>query len=366
MKPLNLVHSFMAIMNIAVALLFIVASFSDSVSPNQNVFFSYLGLLFPVFFVFNFCFLMYWLIMRKWGYFFIICCSFLICWKPISQYAPFHFRSGIIPHDKVIKVLSYNVMGFGYKDHSSNKPNEVLQYIINSDADIVCLQEYMVGKSDDFLTQRKICEALNMYSYHYNLPLVNYNKYTIGLAIFSKYPILNSWKVRYDSSFNGSSVHEIDVNGKKVMVINNHLESFKLTMDDRSKYADFIKNMNVETFDGFRETIQRKLGSAFRIRAEQAEIVADEIANLEGDYKIVCGDFNDTPISYAHRVIQGKSLVDAYSESGQGIGISYNQNFFWFRIDHILHSVNMKSYNTTIEKIALSDHYPIWTYLEMN
>ena len=304
--------------------------------------------------------------MRKWGNFFIICCSFLLCWKPISQYIPFHFRSEMTSYDNIIKVLSYNVMGFGYKDHTSKKPNDILQYIINSEADIVCLQEYMVGKSDDFLTHEKIHEALSMYPYHYSLPLVHYKKYAIGLAIFSKYPILNSWKVRYDSSFNGSSVHEIDVNGKKVMVINNHLESFKLTMDDRSKYADFIKNMNAETFDGFRETVQRKLGSAFRIRAEQAEIVADEIAGLNGDYKIVCGDFNDTPISYAHRVIQGKSLIDAYSESGWGTGISYNQNFFWFRIDHILHSANMKSYNTTVEKVALSDHYPIWTYLEMN
>ncbi|MDR0349536.1 MAG: endonuclease/exonuclease/phosphatase family protein [Tannerella sp.] len=266
----------------------------------------------------------------------------------------------------MIKILSYNVMCFDFKDHLPDKPNEILAYIANSEADIVCLQEFIISRTDDFLTLPKIRKALNMYPYHYNLPLIRYKKYSVGLAVFSKYPILKSWKVRYNSAFNGSSVHEINVRGKKVMVVNNHLESFKLTMDDRSKYADFIKNMNTETFDGFRETVQRKLGAAFRIRAEQAEIVANEIAGLQGRYVIVCGDFNDTPVSYAHRVIQGNSLIDAYTESGRGISISYNQNFFWFRIDHILHSTNMKSYNTTIEKIALSDHYPIWTYLEMN
>lgn len=366
MKPFKFIHSFVALVNIIVALLFIIAAFSDFISPNQSVFFSYLGLLFPLFFIANFCFLLYWLILRKWGYFFIICCSFLLCWKPISRYVPFHLPTKTIQQDNVIKVLSYNVMGFGYKDHAPDKPNEILQYVINSEADIVCLQEYMVGTSENFLTQEKIRKALYMYPYHYSLPLVHYKKYTIGLALFSKYPILNSWKVRYDSSFNGSSVHEIDMNGKKVMVINNHLESFKLTMDDRSKYADFVKNMNMDTFDGMRETVQQKLGSAFVIRAEQAEIIADEIANLKGDYMIVCGDFNDTSISYAHRVIQGNSLVDAFVESGRGIGISYSQNFFWFRIDHILHSPNMKSYNTTVDKVALSDHFPIWTYLEMN
>lgn len=366
MKPFKFIHSLVGVINITVALLFIVAAFSNAISPKQSVFFSYLGLLFPLFFVINVSFLLYWLIVRKWRYFFIIFCSFLLCWKPITRYAPFHFPTKMLMHDNTIKVLSYNVMGFGYKDHTSEKPNEILQYIIDSDADIICLQEYMVGTSEDFLTQEKIRNALSMYPYQYSLPLVHYKKYTIGLATFSKYPILNSWKVRYDSAFNGSSVHEIDVDGKKVMVINNHLESFKLTMEDRSKYADFLKNMNVETFDGLRETVQRKLGSAFIIRAEQAEIVAEEIANLKGDYTIVCGDFNDTPTSYAHRIIQGNQLIDAYVESGRGVGISYNQNFFWFRIDHILHSPNMKSYNATVDNVALSDHYPIWTYLEMD
>lgn len=365
MKSLKFIHTFVTIINVILALLFIVASFSDAISPNQSVFFSYLGLLFPIFFVINICFLFFWLIMRKWLYFFIVGCSFLICWKPIFQYIPFHFPTKVLPQDNTFKIISYNVMGFGYKDHTTEKPNEILQYVVNSGADIVCFQEYMIGKSDEFLTQQTIYETLSMYPYHYSLPLVHYKKYSIGLAIFSKYPILNSWRIHYESSFNGSSVHEIDIKGKKVMVINNHLESFKLTMEDRSKYSNFIKNMNAETFDGLRETVQRKLGAAFILRAEQAEIVANEISNLEGDYIVVCGDFNDTPISYAHRVIQGVSLTDAYAESGKGIGITYNQNYFWFRIDHILHSNNLKSYNTTVDKVYLSDHFPIWTYLEM-
>lgn len=366
MKSFHYIHSFVAIIHVVVALLFIVASYSDAISPSQSVFFSYLGLLFPFFLILNIFFCLYWLIVRRWLFFFIISCSFLVCWKPISQYIPFHIPSQKLPSNRVFKIMSYNVMGFGYKDHTAESPNKILQYIIDSNADIVCLQEYMVGKSDDFLTHATIREALSSYPYHYSLPLVIYKKYTIGLAIFSKFPILNSWKVHYDSSFNGSSVHEIDVDGKKMFVINNHLESFKLTMDDRSKYSNFIKNMNVETFGGLRETVQRRLGSAFIIRAEQAEVVADEIAHLNGDYIVVCGDFNDTPISYAHRVMQGMSLVDAFVESGKGIGATYNQNYFWFRIDHVLHSANMKSYNTTVDKVLLSDHYPIWTYLEMN
>ena len=92
--------------------------------------------------------------------------------------------------------------------------------------------------------------------------------------------------------------------------------------------------------------------------------MAQEIKDSKDEYVLVCGDFNDTPISYAHHTVQGK-LIDSFSESGRGMGITYNRNFFYFRIDNILHSSNMKSYNCTIDKLRYSDHYPLWCYLEL-
>jgi endonuclease/exonuclease/phosphatase family metal-dependent hydrolase len=345
--------------------LFVLAAFSDTVSPEVSVIFAYLGLLFPFLLVMNLCLLIYWLFIRKWMFLFIAGCSVLICWKPVSTCLPVHPFRQKAPAGNVIKLLTYNVMGFNYQPHKKDRPNRILQYIIDSKADIVCMQEYMTEKSGRSLTQEQIAKALHMYPYRFCLPLVDHPTYTVGLAIYSKYPITKSWKVHYESSFNGSTVHELDVNGKKLIVVNNHLESFKLTMEDRSKYEEFIKNINADTFDGLRETVQRKLGAAYLIRAKQANIIATEIHKLKGDYMIVCGDFNDTPISYAHRTIRG-SLVDAFAESGNGPGSTYNQNFFWFRIDHILHSPNMKSYLTTVESVRFSDHYPVWCYLEMN
>jgi endonuclease/exonuclease/phosphatase family metal-dependent hydrolase len=365
MKPHRIVHLLVGISHIVIMFLFIAAAFSDAVSPETSVIFAYLGLLFPFFLILNLCFLIYWLLVRRWMFLFVAGCSVLICWKPVSAYLPVHPFRQEVPARNVIKLLTYNVMGFNYQPHKKDSPNRILQYIADSNADIVCMQEYMSEKSGRSLTQEQIAKALHMYPYRFCLPLIDHHTYTVGLAIYSKYPITKSWKVRYDSSFNGSTIHELDVNGKKLIVVNNHLESFKLTMEDRSKYREFIKNINTDTFDGLRETVQRKLGAAYLIRAEQADIISAEIRKLKGDYMIVCGDFNDTPISYALRTIRG-TLVDSFAESGNGLGITYNQNFFWFRIDHILHSPNMKSYLTTVEKVRYSDHYPVWCYLEMN
>ena len=88
------------------------------------------------------------------------------------------------------------------------------------------------------------------------------------------------------------------------------------------------------------------------------------LKKIDTDYVLVCGDFNDTPISYAHRTIQGP-LKDAYAASGCGVGVTYNENFFWFRIDNILHSANMKPINCTVDKVRYSDHYPLWCYLQL-
>ena len=237
--------------NVIVILLFIASAFSDRISPDRSVFFSYLGLGFPVFCVLTLCFVVYWLFLWKWRFVLIGLCSFLICRGAVTRYFPFHDRVDDIPKENVLKVLTYNVMGFGYKGHTEDAPNPIIRYIANSGADIVCLQEYAVGTSKNFLTNQKIANALKMYRYRSIIPIGTSGTLKFNIAVFSKYPISKSRKIKYDSSFNGSSIHELDIRGKKLTLINNHLESFKLTMEDRSHYSAFIKNLNSETLDGF-------------------------------------------------------------------------------------------------------------------
>ena len=298
---------------------------------------------------------------------FILLITFAICWRAIAIFCPFHLQTKRPPREELIKILSYNVMSFAYKNHTEEEPNKIIRYIAESEADIVCLQEYMVSERPNLMSSEAVAKALSMYPYRAEIfftPANNKN-YQYGLALFSKFPILNTKKLLFSSPYNGSAIHEIYVNGKKVTVVNNHLESFKLTTEDRSKYSDMITNINFESFEEFRGSIQQKLGQAFRIRAKQAETMAAEIRKANGYYTIVCGDFNDTPISSVRRTMLG-SLVDAYAESGLGMGVSYNQNYFYFRIDHIFHSISIDTFNCRVDAdIALSDHYPIYCYLKL-
>lgn len=358
MKILKILfHSLVGTISAIVALVFLLAAYSDRIAPDKSILFAFLGLAFGPIALVNVCFLIYWLLLKKWVMAGAIALSFVLAWGTVSTYFPLHCTEQKVP-ENALKVLTYNVMAFAYQDHTGKAPNEIVQYIAGSGADIVCLQEYVVNLSGHSLTSKKLIDALKMYPYH---QVMNRN-----IAVFSKYPIVSSRQVRYKSASNASSVHEIDVNGKKLMLVNNHLESLKLTSEDKSKYKEFIKSPGADRFNGLKGTFQQKLGPAFRIRAKQADVLAEEIGKMGDAYILVCGDFNDTPVSYAHRTVKGP-LKDAFAESGCGLGISYNQNFFFFRIDHILHSRNMRAYDCTVDRsIKKSDHYPVWCYITLD
>jgi Metal-dependent hydrolase len=309
---------------------------------------------------------MYWGFLKKWKYTLVGIVTILICINPILRYTPFNSKSENVPKENTIKVLTYNIMFFAFQDHTKEKPNPIIEYIIKSDADIVCLQEFQASKSEQNLNLNKIKKALSIYPYSHIEFYADDASNKMGIAVFSKYKILKSRKIEYKSEGNGSTIHELKINDKTLTLVNNHLESFKLTMEDRSNYTKFIQKPGTDAFGDLRGSINNKIGPALMKRAKQAQIIRKEINNIESDYTIVCGDFNDTPISYVLRTIQGEDLKDAFVESGFGFGNTYNQNFFWFRIDHILYSPNMEAINCTVDKVEYSDHYPVLCYLKMN
>ncbi|GHT07280.1 endonuclease [Bacteroidia bacterium] len=367
MKPLkNLIWFIIKALNAIGLIALFLAAFSDYISPERSVIFSYLGLFFPFILAGNGIVFLAWLILKQWKMVLLNFLVMLACIASIHTYFPLHGKTKEIPKD-AIKILTYNVMCFEWiKKESAKHPNEILQYIKESDADIVCIQEYGASKTKkQFLMEKDILKALEKYPYHYFQYLM-YPSYSevYGMALFSKFPILSSKKIPYESYYNGSFVSELDIRGKKVTLINNHLESNKLSETDRSRYYQMTKDIDSHSLNIFTQIMSERLTPAYKIRARQAQLVSKVIEENKNPYIIVCGDFNDTPISYVRHKIKG-NLLDAFAESGRGLGITYNKNHFLFRIDYILHSDNIQSYNCTVGKLKNSDHYPLWCYLEL-
>ncbi len=309
--------------NLCMVVLLLVCAYSPYIDPVAHPVWSCAGLAFPAFLIVNLLFLVFWLVIyRKYALlsFLGLVCSI----GAIRTYFPVNVFVSDVP-EGAIKFLSYNTMAFEKnRANTKDNPNPVLEYLRNSNADIICLQEYIVGGR---LTKKEVDYALRDYPYK------NYHKISgaNGLGCYSRFPILSAHPVKYASLNNGSIAYKIKVNGDTLLIVNNHLESNKLTEKDKEVYREMMKDPDKQKVSPFTLIYKR---------------------------------WNHcSPISYTHRVV-GEGLNDAFVESGNGFGISYNQNHFYFRIDNILLSKNLKSYRCTVDNtIKSSDHYPIWCYV---
>ena len=72
----------------------------------------------------------------------------------------------------------------------------------------------------------------------------------------------------------------------------------------------------------------------------------------------MCGDFNDTPLSYTYRLMS-RGLQDAFREKGRGF---YNT----FRIDYVLVSDDFEVLSYEVPSVEFSDHHPVFVRLKYN
>lgn len=335
---------------------YLLAVLSPYITPKGIVIPAFFGMFFPVFLLLQVLVLLYWLIRTKWWWVSINALILIFSFNTIRTYVPYNNKK--VPEgisQEPIRILSYNVMSFGFIKHTEDKPNDILQYIKDSGADIVCLQEAQVHNNRREYVSERIIEKF--------LPEYKYRDYAYAqagrgskLILLSKWPIRMAENISYPSQFNGSRAYTVDIRGREVLVVNNHLESFRLSKNDSRRYLRMA--ITGKTGD-LKDQVSKKLGPAFRLRAEAADAIHRYITKAANPYTIVCGDFNDTPISYTHYKI-GSGLIDAYRESAKGLGFSYNRDFIPFRIDYILHSTTFRGYDCLVDNtINASDHYPI-------
>ena len=81
-------------------------------------------------------------------------------------------------------------MSGGMAKHTSEHPNNVIQYVLDADADIVCLQEFAVSPKEQYLTQEDVLRIFKKYPYRHIWYKQEQNWAKSGVATFSKFPII--------------------------------------------------------------------------------------------------------------------------------------------------------------------------------
>lgn len=338
---------------IGLGLLF--CAYSPYLSPVEHPVLACAGLFLPLFMVFNLFMLCFWLLVKR-VYMVLPLFFFVAGWNAVWTYLPLNINKVESEgQGDTIKLLTYNIMGMpAGKGRKALAENPIVDYLKQSEADIVCLQEFPVYNH----SIRK--QLSKTYPYIKTIILGGRN----GLACLSKYPILSVRRIPYVSAYNGSMLLRIKAGKDTLTVMCNHLESNKLNVKDKETYQDLLHSPGKNKVEKGGKQLLHKLSDAVAIRAAQADTIAQVIRRDKARYQIVCGDFNDSPISYTHRIIS-EHLQDAYVEAGLGPGFSYNRDLIYFRIDHVFVSPSFQVLSCKVDRsISISDHYPVWCLLK--
>ena len=344
--------------NVATVLVMLLVGYSDRLNPADHPLLSTLGMTLPVFLLINLVFLFFWLVF-KWRMVWISVLGLVLAYVPISIYMPLN-SSQDIP-EGALKIISYNVCAYGGNFKYDDGFEKVRDYLVEEKPDIVCIQEDIdTWRRYVFLRYEKT------FAYNDTMVIANNPQSYNALGIHSKYPIIHRERIAYPSKANGSVAWWLKVGDDTLIVVNNHFESCHLNKDDRAQYLQMIKGKMPR--DSVREESKLllvKLAEANAKRSGQIRTVR-QYALDHGQYPvIVCGDFNDSPISYSRHAM-AEVLTDCYATTGKGIGLSYNQKAFSFRIDHFFCNDKLQPYRCEIDgKMDASDHNPLICWVKI-
>ncbi len=346
-KDLTLLILDILVVILMVALIFtsLSAMICQYVSPEKSGVLSVVALGAPVIYLLDIVVLLYWIVRLRWYHVMVMGVVVLIGLFYLSKYYKLELDrkyDTTYKERKYTKIMTYNV--------HDGRAKGLVEYIESHNPDILCLQEIGVKSDNWALLEEKYKTTLNRDNESNN-------------QILTKYRIIRRGEIAGLAPREGVWA-DLRIKDDTVRVMSLHLKSTSISPRD----TEFIEKHKY-LLDSERETklrsIIHRLVENNQKRAVQADAVADFIQ--ESPYRvIVCGDFNDVPLSYTYRVIS-KELDDTFSKKASGFAYTYNTLYKLLRIDNILVSPEIEVVSYDVDnKTELSDHYPVISRVTIN
>lgn len=342
----------------------LLTGYAGILNPREWSWLSLAGYAFPIFLALTLGGLILCVFVKK-RLVFIPFIGLLLGYYPVTLYCPVNIQKKA--PEGAITLVSFNTFSWsrGESNEGENvRPNPMVKYLQDCNADIICLQEAPLRADikediDQLLTKRLAYTDTILGRSH------------SSVLLLSRYPIVKKQLIPYETAGNISGAFWIDVKGREVIVVVNHLQTMGFSMNERKAFGDMVhgKQENTEEMKSTSRTIVGKILDASRIRSSQADSLALFIRTHCDKPIIVCGDFNDIPQSYTYRTISnpgkgvnGKDIemIDCYRATAFGPGFTYGHFGMRVRIDNILCTSHFTPYECNVDKsMGLSDHYPI-------
>lgn len=366
-KKLSLFFKIIFLINLMFAIALIASLLAKVIEPSIFIYFSFLGLAYPILLYVNLGFVVIW-VLKRHKFFLISVVAILITFTNIPKYIQFSSKEKVntVKEDK-LTVVSFNVKAFNsfYNHNSTDYLDSLANFLLEIDADIVCFQDFYNDNHMEVQITKYLKEKLQFPYYHFNRHLVNFDRYEFGIATFSKYPIINKGRIEninikdHSLSQNYCIYTDIVVLNDTIRVYNAHLESNRVS-SEKLMIQEF-EQVEKSTLHAQVKNIIVKLKNAFIARSKQVAPIIEHI-NQAPYSVILCGDFNDTPFSWTYRQLSN-NMQDAFIVAGKGTGKTYTGNYFSFRIDYILVDSNFVVHQFETPNKEFSDHLPVYTVI---
>lgn len=329
--------------------------FSVYISPEYFPYVGIITLTIPLLLVIN-AFLFFSLLLSKRKLVILPLIALILGWKFVGvtvQIRP------IPENPEGLSVLSYNVHMFSYSKNGQDRATvgqNLIKWLKDNPSDIKCYQEFYQDVTTPSRNTIKQLGTEEGYHHSYQIIQGNPRRQSYGMAIFSRYPIINEGLVFDSRSSNGIIFADIKVEKDTIRIYNAHLESMN------------IPSEQLNNIDGIKDNYKKTLGRLKRgqvARASQLEVLLEHMENSPYS-NILVGDFNDVPYSYNYFTLRSK-MKNAFENAGRGFGFTYNKVLFFLRIDNIFYDENLDiQHFKTHREVDYSDHYPISAVFKIN
>jgi len=337
--------------NSLLTLLLFLSYLSYYIPPSPGWLFGVLGLTYPALLIANILFIVFWTVTKS-KYLMISLIGILAGWNHIDRHYGFGAESK--ENDKQgFKVITYNIKTNRYSPHKEELIYKISDYIKKENPKILCLQEC-------FMTKKRLQEFSKATSIEWNSKN-NLSAPVQGLFTFSHMPVIDKGFLQNQTS-KFAIYHDLLYNKDTFRIYNMQLASIKLQkekdlFDQKSRWQSVKSKERI--FSMF-----RKFNSAYNRRTREVRLLKEHLSTCP--YPVVlCGDFNDTPLSYAYHNLS-QSLTDPFNSFGKGFGNTHNENLPPIRIDYILHDKSFEATWYEIDTPSFSDHFPVIATLEKN
>ncbi len=325
--------------------------------------FAFFGIAYPVLLIINLLFVVIWLIL--WNRFiFISLLTIFVGIGNLRTIIPLRFGSIKPASPAAFKVATYNVHSLYGNQADNVQPetrSQVTDFLAGENPDLVCVQEFYAIGEEYLKTLHKFSRSIRLEYFFFKNYRDFWQKTKINaIATFSRYPIVDQGFFRLQEKSTFGIFTDIAIHGDTIRVYNLHLESIRLGNDDYSFYSNLTDpGADEKNFAKGSRKMLWKLKKAFALRAMQVEMLTAHMKY--SPYPVlICGDFNDTPSSFAYHTLS-LNRNDAFVSSGnEWIGSTYaGGRFPAFRIDYMLYDDFFTATSYQKKEVSMSDHYPV-------